>query len=92
MKKLATKAENSKTYSNQRIVKLQKRDLSFFIGQSYFFNDGAQFYSIFQTLYYTIKRIGDIEKVVLLRSKGLSTKKLTTPTTTYSLYPSIKWY
>ena len=64
-----------------------------FIGQSYFFNDGAQLYLIFQTLYYTLKRLGDTEKVVPLKSKGLSTKNFTTGTTTdNSICPSINWY
>ena len=39
-----TKAE-LKT-EQDKIVKLQTYDLSFFIGQSYFFNDGAQLYLI----------------------------------------------
>ena len=33
-------------------------------------------------LYYALKRLGDTEKVVLWKSKGLSTRKLSTPTTT----------
>ena len=48
---------------------------------------------ILQTLHYTLKRLGDTEKVVSWKSQGLSTEKLTTPTTTdASLSPSIKWY
>ena len=44
-------------------------------------------------LYYTLKRLGDTEKVVSPISKGLSTEKLTTPSTTdNSLSPSFKWY
>ena len=40
-----------------------------------------------------MKRLGDTEKVVSWKSKGLSTEKLTTPTTTDNcLSPSIKWY
>ena len=46
------------------------------------FNDGAQLNLIFQSLYYTLKRLGDTEKIVSWKSKGLSTEKLTTPTTT----------
>ena len=34
------------------------------IGQRYFFNDGAQLHLIFQTLCYTLKRLGNTEKVV----------------------------
>ena len=39
------------------------------------------------------KRLCDTEKIVLWKSKGLSAKKLTTPTKTdNNLFPSIKWY
>ena len=38
--------------------------ISLFIGQSYFFNDGAQLYLIFRTLYHTLKRLEDTEKIV----------------------------
>ena len=72
---------------------LQTFDSSLFIGQSYFFNDGAQLYLIFQPLYYTLKRLGNTEKIVLWKSKGLSTEKLITPATTdNSLSPSVSWY
>ena len=67
--------------------------MSFFIGQSYFFNDGSQLYLTLQPLYHTLKKLGDTEKVVLWKSKGLPTEKLSTPTTTNSnLSPSIKCY
>ena len=101
LKKIATKKNEIKSLATtaelkaeqDKIGKLQTYDLSLFIYQSYFFNDGAQLYLIFQTLYYTLKRLGDTEKVVSWKSKGLSTEKLTTPTTTNdSLSPSVKWY
>ena len=44
--------------------KLQTCDSSLFISQSYFFNNGAQLYLIFQMLYYTLKRLGNTEKVI----------------------------
>ena len=73
--------------------KLQTFDSSLFISQSYFNNDGAQLYLILQPLYYTLKRLGDTTKVVSWKSKRLSTKKCTTPTTTdNSLSLSFKWY
>ena len=66
--------------------KLQIYDSSLLIGQSYFFNDGAQLYLIFQMLYYILKRVVDSEKI-------LPAEKITTPTTTdTSLSPSIKWH
>ena len=46
---------------------------------------------MFELLYYTLKRLGDTEKIVLWKSNGLSGKKLATPTTTdNSLSPTIK--
>ena len=46
-----------------------------------------------QTLYYTLKRLGNTEKVVLWKSKGLPAEKRYTLTTTdNSLSPSVKWY
>ena len=63
-----------------------------FLSVSYFNNDGAQHYLILPPLYYTLNRLGDTEKTVSWRSKGLSAEKLTTPTTTSnSLSQSIKW-
>ena len=44
-------------------------------------------------LYCTLKRLGDTENFVSWKSKGLSTEKLTTLTTTdNSLSLSINWY
>ena len=52
-----------------------------------------KFYLILQPLYYTLKRLGDTEKVISWKCKGLSTEKLATPTTTDNTHsPSIKWY
>ena len=91
IEKLAIKAELK--VEQDKIVKLQTYDLSHFIGQSYFVNDGAQLYLILQPLYYTLKRLGDTEKVVSWKLKALPTEKLTIPTTAdNSLSPSIKWY
>ena len=76
-----------------KLVKFQAFDLSRFIGQSYYINDGAQLYLILQPLYYTLKRLRNTEKVVSWKSIDLSTKKLTAPTSTdNSFSPSIKWY
>ena len=66
----------SKNYFKQKHTlaknELQTFDPSLFVGQSYFFNDGAQIYLIFQTLCYTLKRLGDTEIVASWRSKGFS--------------------
>ena len=70
MKTLATKAE-LKVEQDKR-VKLQTYDLSLFIGQSCFLNDGAKLYLILQPLYFntstSLKRLGDTEKVVSWKS------------------------
>ena len=56
-----------------------------------FFNDKTQLYLTFQKPCYTLKRLGNTEEVVSWKSKGFSTKKLTTPTTTdNSLSQTIK--
>ena len=87
IKKLQIKAELKA--DKDKIVELQTYYLSLFISQNYFLNDGAQCYLILQLL----KSLGDTEKVVSWKSKGLLTEKLTTPTTTdNSLSPSMKWY
>ena len=48
---------------------------------------------MFQMLYYTLKMLGDTEKVVSLKSKGSLTEQITTCTATdNSFSPSINWY
>ena len=61
IKTLARKAELKA--EQDKIVKLQTYYLSLFIGQSYFFNDGAQLYLIFQTLYYALKDYVRLKKL-----------------------------
>ena len=71
-----------------KIVKLQTYE-----GENYSVNDGTQHYLTLQLLYYTLKRLGNIQTIVSGTSKGLWIKKLATPTTTdNSLSPSIKYY
>ena len=66
---------------------------SLFIIQSYFFNDGVQLYLIFQPLYYTLKTLGNSEKVISWKSEGLLIEKFTTFfATDNSLSPTIKWH
>ena len=72
---------------------MQTFDLSHFIDQDYFLNDGAQLYLMFQMLCYTLRRVGDAEEIISWKSKGLSAKKRTTSTTTNnSLSATIEWY
>ena len=73
--------------------KVKRFDSSLFIGPSYFFCDGAQLYLTFQRIFCTLKNLGSPETIVLWKFKGLSVKKLNTPSTTENLpSPSISWY
>ena len=54
------------------------------MAQGYFVNDGAQLYLIIQMLYFKyLKRVGNSEKIISWKCKGLSTKIPITPTTYY---------
>ena len=91
LKTSATKTELK--VEQDKIVKFQTSDLTLFIGQGYFVNDGVQLYLIFQPLYYTLERLSNTEEVVSWKSKGLLTKKRDTPiTNANSLSLTIKWY
>ena len=69
--KTATKAEQDK------IVKFQTYDLNLFIGQSYFNNDGAQVYLIFQPIYKTITTFSGLPYTFSeWESQGLSNENL----------------
>ena len=66
-KKVELKAEQDK------IVKIQTYDLSLFIVQSYFNNDGSQNYLIFQPIYKTITTFSDLTSTISeWEYKGLS--------------------
>ena len=92
-KKITSKKQQNLYLLKLNLKKLQTIDLSIFIHHSNIFNDGAQLYLIFQTLYYTFKRLGDIEEVISWKSKDLLNEKLNTLTTNdNSLSPSINWY
>ena len=75
------------------LKKLQTFDSSLFIDQSHFFNVGVHLYLIFQPLYYNSKTLSNSEKVILWKSKGLSTEKLATFFhTDKNLSLTIKWH
>ena len=75
------------------MVKLQTCDLSCFIHQSYFNNNGAQLCSIFQPICKTIAIFsGLIDTIWEWQSKGLSNEKFTSPYTgNKSLSPKLVW-
>ena len=74
-----TSNETNHVVFENKLKQLQAFDSSLFIGQSYFNNNGAQLYLIRQPLYYTLKRLGDVEKVLSWKSKCFSAEKPTTP-------------
>ena len=93
MKRKTVKTKAELRAEQDKIIKLQTYDLSPFIGQSYFANDGAELYLILQWLYYNFKRLGNTEKVVSWKSKNFLIKKRDTPSTTdNSLSARIKWH
>ena len=68
---------------NQKI--LETFDSIYYRGRSHFEEDGAQNYSVFQTMYRYFKRVtgfGSDNYIYSWRSKGLSGKNITAPTTT----------
>ena len=91
IKTLATKAELKA--EQDKIVKLQTYDLSIFIGLSYFNNDGAQLYLIFQPIYKTVTTFSGLTYPISeWASKGLSNEKFTLPyTANKSLSPKLIW-
>ena len=56
-----------------KLKTIQTFNSSPFIGESYFNNDEAHLYLILQPRYYTLKRLGDTEKVVSWKSKDIRT-------------------
>ena len=68
---------------NQKI--LETFDSIYYRGRSHFEEDGAQNYSVFQTMYRYLKRVagfGSDNYIYSWRSKGLSGENITAPTTT----------
>ena len=56
--------ENEFKKLQDKIEKLQTFDSSLLLGRSYFFSDGAQLCLIFQVLYYTLKRLQSVTKIM----------------------------
>ena len=61
-----------------------------FIGESYFFSDGAQPYLISHIFYYSFRRILITVRVISWESKDLSSESIVTPNNNLSV--TIKWY
>ena len=75
------------------LKKLQTFHSSLFIGQSYFNNDRAQLYVIFQPICKTISTFSGLPDTISeWESKGLSNEKIKPPyTTNKSLFPKKVW-
>ena len=71
---LATKAE-LKTQQD-KIVKLQIFDSTYFRDKSYFENDGTQKYLVFRPIYICYKKVGTSNRISTWKSKGLSNKSI----------------
>ena len=91
MKILATTAELKA--EQEKIVKHQAYDLSLFIGQSYFNNDGWQNCRVFQPFQKTIISFSYIPNTISeWKSKGLSNKNFSPPHTANNhLSPKLIW-
>ena len=65
----------------------------FFIGQSYFNNDGSQFYLIFQPIYKTITTFSGLKNTISeWETKGLSNEKFTCSyIANVSVCPKLLW-
>ena len=73
-----------------KILKLQAYDLSLFVGQSFFFNDGAQNYLIFRPLY----EVSNTNKIAAWKSRCLLLESIVAPNAPnfdYNIYPRINW-
>ena len=96
------KNSNKKVTSNKtkhllvenEFKKLQTFDSSLFIGQSYFINDGAQLYLIFQSIYKTITTFSGLpDTISQWEYKGLSNEKIIPHyAANKSLSPELVWY
>ena len=76
------------------LKKIQTFDSNLFIGQSYFNNDGAQLYLIFQPIYKTISTLSGLPETILeWECKGLSNEKFKLPyTANKTLSPKLIYY
>ena len=73
--------------------KLKAFDSSYFIGKSYFEEDGTQNYSVFQPISRYFKIVTNTDYVSSWKSKGLSDESITPPTTSdNSLTPALSYY
>ena len=76
----------------KKIGKLEAYDLSLFICQSYFSNDGSQNFLKSQPILNSLTMpTGLTETIVAWEPKGLPKEKIRSPTANNSLSPKINW-
>ena len=76
-----------------KLNKLKTFDSSYFIGKSYFEEDGTQSYLVFQPLNKCFEVITNIDYVSSWKSKGLSAESIKPPRTSdNSLTPALSYY
>ena len=76
-------------------LKKLKIDSSYFIGKSYFEEDGTQNYLVFQAVYSYFERIdgvGNGDYIYFQKSKGLYDENITPPTSDYRRNPQLSCY
>ena len=64
-----------------KIIKLQAFDSSYFCGKNHFEDDSTQNYLVFQLLYIYFKKIGNTDDISASKSKGLSDESIKPPST-----------
>ena len=75
----------------KKIESIQMFDLRFLISKSYYSNDRAQNYLIFNPIYKTFKKMTGTETIIVRESKGFSNKIIKPPTTADNgISPKIK--
>ena len=88
IKKLATKAKLK--VEQDKTVKLQTFNSSYFCGKSHLEDHGARNYLVFQPIYRCFKKIGNSNHIWTWKSKELSHESIGYPTTSNnSLTPSL---
>ena len=85
LKKISDRVTSNKTQHllvETELKKLEKFDAAYFRSKNYFDADGTQYYLVFQPVYKYFERVGN--KVSSWESKGLSSEKITSTSTSYS--------
>ena len=89
-KKVATLATKAELKAEQdKIVKLQAFDSSYFHGKNKFEDDVNQNYSVFQPMCRCFKKISNTDHISAWKSKGLSDESIKPPSTSDNSFASL---